>query len=258
MTTIIGITTPDGIVLGSDSRITLTSDSRDRVLSDSAQKVFAIGRFGVVFSGLSQFGGETIAGLMDQFLSGLTDADNRNLDSFADALGKFFAARFIDWYDDDNDTWNTEVDADPLSFLAAGYNDDGVGELLEVGIPSRDVDEFRPSTVAQGSMWRGQTDVISRLLKGIDLRALLGTGFEMSDGFMEQVDKLEYVTLDPVTIQDAVDYCTFLLQATIDMQRFSDGTAGDPGLVPGCGGPLQLLSIERKGPIWIKSLSVSD
>jgi hypothetical protein len=35
------------------------------------------------------------------------------------------------------------------------------------------------------------------------------------------------------------------------MQRFSDGTVGAPGLVPGCGGPLQILVIERERTVWV-------
>jgi hypothetical protein len=50
-----------------------------------------------------------------------------------------------------------------------------------------------------------------------------------------------------------VDYATFLVRTTIDMQRFSDGTFARPGLVPGCGGPLQLLVVDRNGATWAQA-----
>jgi hypothetical protein len=48
MTIIVGITTPDGIILASDSRMTRSLDDGYRILSDSSQKVFEDGGYGVV------------------------------------------------------------------------------------------------------------------------------------------------------------------------------------------------------------------
>ena len=47
-----------------------------------------------------------------------------------------------------------------------------------------------------------------------------------------------------------MDYATFLVRTTIDMQRFSDGTVAHPGLVPGCGGPIHSLVVERSFVRW--------
>jgi hypothetical protein len=52
-------------------------------------------------------------------------------------------------------------------------------------------------------------------------------------------------------VQDGIDYAAFLIRTTIDMQRFSDGTIGDPGLIPACGGPLQILVVERGRTVWV-------
>src|SRR3954452_9907710 len=69
MTIIIGITTPDGVILARDSRTPEGHDGGHRIISDSAQKVFEVGRFGVATTGLAFLAGKTIAGLMDQFPS---------------------------------------------------------------------------------------------------------------------------------------------------------------------------------------------
>ena len=89
MTVLVGITTPDGVVLASDSRTTRSDEDAHRIISDSAQKVFEIGRFGVATSGLAFVAGNTIAGLMDQFLAQLGDQDANEVDTFTDALGGF-------------------------------------------------------------------------------------------------------------------------------------------------------------------------
>jgi hypothetical protein len=102
-------------------------------------------------------------------------------------------------------------------------------------------------------MSRGQSDVIGRLIKGVDWTGLILAGAEVPEGMMEHLDRLEYVPVEPVAVLDALDYASFLIRTTFDMQRFSDGTLALPGLVPGCGGPLQFLVVERDGISWMQA-----
>jgi hypothetical protein len=92
------------------------------------------------------------------------------------------------------------------------------------------------------------------MLKGVDRARLFPTIEELSDEVRKLIDDgfsaLEYVHLVPITVQDGIDYASFLIRTTIDMQRFSDGTLGAPGEVPGCGGPLQILVVERSETRW--------
>jgi 20S proteasome alpha/beta subunit len=73
MTILVGITTPDGVVLGSDSRTTMLGADGRRILSDSAQKLFEVGPFAVATAGWAFIGEDAIPGLMDQFLAQLDD-----------------------------------------------------------------------------------------------------------------------------------------------------------------------------------------
>ena len=135
-----------------------------------------------------------------------------------------------------------------------GYDAKGIGHIHEVKIPGPRRGDYSPNTTDHGTIWRGQTDVITRLLKGVD-RSQLDLPLdefpeEVVDQIAEGLDALEYVLLFPITVQDAVDYSSFLVRTTIDMQRFSDGTFANPGLIPGCGGPLQILVVERSRTIW--------
>jgi hypothetical protein len=73
---------------------------------------------------------------------------------------------------------------------------------------------------------------------------------EISEEVVERLQGLAYNDLAPVTVQDGIDYASFLIRTTIDMERFSDGTIAAPGQVPICGGPLQVLVVERSGTVW--------
>jgi hypothetical protein len=254
MTIIVGLGTPEGLVLAGDSRSTYEWNGHHRIASDYAQKIFTIGAMGVATFGWAFLGSETIAGAMDQFAAQVGE-DGRNVHDFAKALGRFFAERFDAVCKDKDLTWDPESDGWPLGFLVAGYDEDGVGHIKGVLIPGGEVDdELSANTTAGGMMWRGQTDVIGRLLKGVDWQALFATQPTLPEEVEEELQKLEYVPLAPITIQDGVDYAAFLVRTTIDMQRFSDGIKGDPGAIPGCGGPIQLLAIERSGPRWVSNL----
>jgi len=41
-----------------------------------------------------------------------------------------------------------------------------------------------------------------------------------------------------MTLQDAIDFCTLMIQTTSAIQRFSDGIIANPGDMPGVGGPV--------------------
>lgn len=249
VTVLIGIAAPDGIVLASDSRLTRTIGESHRILSDNAQKVFEVGGFGVATSGMAFLGNDTIAGVMDRFIAQEDGKFGGDVKEFAARLGKFFDARFQEILAVAEEEWSVEEDGYAIVFLVGGYDEVGVGNVYEVAIPTGEVEEAAASTTDSGVVWRGQTSTIRRLLKGLDWgHPALG---DFPEDAQEVLGELEYIHLFPTTIQDAVDYARFLVQTTIDMQRFSDGTAFSPGLVPGCGGPVQILAIERSGTEWV-------
>jgi hypothetical protein len=251
MTIVVGVVTPDGAVLAADSRTTWTGDEgRHRIVSDASQKVFDLcGRFGVATYGLAFIADKTIAGLMDEFVTQLPDnAQARDVQEFARQLGEFFNERFQAWVQESGE----EVpNGWLLGFLVAGYDSEGIGHIVEVGVLGADFGDYSPNTAERGVMWRGQTDVIRRLVKGVALDELGATGVDLSEEMMEALAGLEYNLILPVAMQDAVDFAVFLIEATINMQRFSDGTQQLPGLIPACGGPAQLLTVTRSGVDWI-------
>lgn len=76
--------------------------------------------------------------------------------------------------------------------------------------------------------------------------------YEM-EGINNQLRNLEYaIQYGTMTLQDAVDFCTLIIQTTSAIQRFSDGIAADPGDIPGVGGPVDVAVITHdNGFVWL-------
>lgn len=256
MTIVVGIATPEGLVLAGDSRTTqmFADNDRHRIASDNAQKLFAVEGMGIATFGHAFIGRDTIAGVMDQFAAHISGAKH-SVATLASALGEFFNQRFHDMLEAAGEEWD-QANGFALGFLVAGYDEEGIGTIMEVLIPTGEIADFKATTTDGGMMWRGQTDVIGRLLKGIDWPCLDALEVKLTNTQIGQLGNLEYIGLPPITLQDGIDYASFLVRTTIDMQRFSDGTLSSPGEIPGCGGPLQVLAIERSQHVWIRPLTL--
>lgn len=266
MTIVVGVATPDGIVLAADSRMTLAfSDGngglRHRIGSDTGEKVFEVcGKYAVATFGDALIGTQTIAGVMAEFEAEFEsgkDGAGEDVAEFADRLGEFFNQRY---------TAARQAAGNPvkkseeglIGFLVAGYDDAGLGHVYDVLIPQgRRVPGAEIRTTEGGISPRGQTDVIWRLLRGFDVDAAPTVGIEMEDDFAEKVKGLTYNVIYPVTLQDAVDLAMFLIRTTIDMQRFSDGLIASPVGVPGCGGPVNMIAVKQNGVEWVSRASLT-
>lgn len=150
---------------------------------------------------------------------------------------------------------------DGLVLFVAGYNIDGSHEVYNVYIPG-DILKRRDSkqkNMEYGANWIGQTDVVSRIVKGWDPRIFNApfVGETIKQKGQPEVEKqlngLEYaINWGAMTLQDAVDFTILVIQTTSAMQRFSDGIQADPGDIPGVGGPVDVLVITPDGPKWIQ------
>jgi hypothetical protein len=124
---------------------------------------------------------------MDQFLAQLTDEDSEEVDAFTDALGTFFDSRFAAWADDVGIEWDPEKAGPALTFFVAGYDADGIGHIHRLSIPGPVRDNYSPNTADRGTIWEGQTNTISRLLKGVDYRALELPVDKLSDDIVKEI-----------------------------------------------------------------------
>lgn len=264
MTIVVGVASPDGIVLAADSRTSNIDGDRHRIASDSAQKLFPIrGGVAVATYGMAFLGEKTIAGVMDEFVAQLDGQQEHDAEAIASELATFFNLRFAAAFPGLDQSTLTGF---PLGFLVVGYDSDGIARVREVSIPGAvvTVEILGPgteiSTARLGVLWRGETDVVRRLVKGVDWDALGRAGVTVPDPLAPQLLQLEYRLLLPITVRDAVDFAAFLIGTTIEMQRFSDGIGLAPGSHITCGGAFRALSVTRAGVEWItdKPLGAAD
>lgn len=157
-----------------------------------------------------------------------------------------------------------------LQFIVAGFNEDGSHQVSMVYIPG-DVELKRDSSKKgqeYGASWIGQIDVVSRIVIGFDGR--IGNLPLMQEAAQKigpqavnnQLKNLEYVIQwGTMTLQDGIDFSALAIDTTTAIQRFSDGVIGDPGDIPGVGGPIDIAVITpEKGFVWIakKNLRVGN
>ncbi len=155
----------------------------------------------------------------------------------------------------------TSATVDMIKLMVVGYNKDGNHQVCICNIPG-EVQKVRDGNEGgkeYGSSWIGQTDVVSRIVLGFDGRignlkfvkeAIQQNGKEETN---KQLRNLEYVIQwGTMTLQDAIDFCVLMVQSTSAIQRFSDGIKGDPGDMPGVGGPVDVAMItSREGFAWV-------
>ena len=162
------------------------------------------------------------------------------------------------------------VRVDMINLLVAGYNKDGSHEVYSCYIPG-EIQKKRNSKEKgkeYGVSWIGQIDVMSRIVLGFDgrIRNIKFINEATQKLGQEEVNKqfrnLEYVIQwGTMTLQDAIDFCTLMIQTTSAIQRFSDGIAADPGDMPGVGGTVDTAVITPdKGFVWVskKRLKVGE
>ncbi|MFH1422459.1 MAG: hypothetical protein ABIH42_07090 [Planctomycetota bacterium] len=155
---------------------------------------------------------------------------------------------------------------DGLVLFVAGYNEDSSHEVYNVYIPG-EVVKRRDSNqrgMEYGANWIGQSDVVSRIIKGSDPR-IFNVPFvteEIKKSGREEIEKqlngLEYtIAWGAMPLQDAIDFSILAIQTSAAIQRFSDGIQADPGDFLGVGGPIDVLALTPDGPKWIKRKELS-
>ena len=254
MTVIVAVATADGLVIAADSRTTVSAAGRPtRVVSDYTHKVFecgscAIGTYGEAFLGV-----RNIAAHVGDFVQQLPP--EYEVDRVAADLATFIGPAV----DADIASEGTTLapGQDVLGFLVAGYQG-ALGKVYEVGLPSRTVTQALDSDQGQGALWRGQTDVIRRLVKGVDFEELLPLETtaqqEAYDELRPLFGGLEYIIkFESMNLQDAIDFATFAIRTTIDTRRLTHGTFGKPGSWPSVGGPIEIAAVRHgRGFTWVQ------
>jgi hypothetical protein len=261
MTLAISIVAGDGITVAADSRTSLQpTGAQFRVLSDFTHKVFRVKSVAVATYGYAFLSGRNIAGHMAEFGQRFAESDNPSALEVANSVAEFFGDRFDRHMGETKET-PIPAGASALGFLVGGY-DGGLGCLHEVALPARSVTNITDSTKGGGA-WRGMTDVVIRMIKGVDLnlvaRHVQTDGLDAHYQALQPVfSKLEYsIPFGQMNLQDAVDFATLLIRTTIDVQRLTHGTAGSFGSWPGVGGPIEVATVTAtSGFQWVQKTEI--
>lgn len=237
-------------MLAADSRMTYSNPKGwPKVASDYVYKVFELSERAIASTfGWAFLNGQNMNSLTERF-KGEHDTDMR-----IEELASVYAAFFQRQYEEHIAAKHDKPVKEPqhaFGFMVAGYDAGGVeGEIWECLIPGPRCRRRLGTASNPGAAWHGQIDIISRLIKGVDPRL---DRKKLPAEAAKELGGLEYRTAFPqMTLQDAIDYAIFLVRATIEMQRFSDGIQAAPGDVAGTGGPIDIALATPSGVRWLQ------
>ena len=263
MTLAVTVVCQDGVVVAADSRTTLANHRMLRVGSDFTHKVFESGGVAVATYGDAFVGGRSIASHLAEFAV-VHSGDCEHPGPTAQRLADFFGARYDAQASDDPD----DVSPPPiaaLGFLVGGYDAAGVGEAWEVVLPERIVERIATTTEGGGAAWRGQSDVITRIVRGSDLELLerLADAHQLQRELHSLTPLLDACTyripFDSMNLQDGIDFAVLCIRTTIDVQRLTLGPVATlPEFSwPGVGGPVEIATVTAPaGFAWVQRTKV--
>ena len=222
----------EGIVLAGDSRTTYTNivstqngKEIERIgvhTSDSAQKVFlAPNNIGIASCGASSVNNLPIVGFIDEFIRNEIKKDT-DIDIVPQLLIKFF---------------NTLSQGLPVEFIVVGYkNLDGKMEQrgYQVDVARNSVIQIINNNV-QGASWAGETLTLTRLLTPV--------ASILQDGQYNNLPQ-EKILWQYFTLQDAVDFARYAVEATIKTMHFKN-------VVETVGGAVDILVITPDYAKWL-------
>jgi hypothetical protein len=230
MSFIIAVWTREGIVMASDSRLTLHRTSRPNAdgsptiqslavgQSDSTYKTFVTeNNVGISTYGDADIEGAPISGHIEMFI-----AQNRGLgvDEIAGGILAYFRAM---------------TTPPQCGFLVAGYEGTAPKDRHVWDVDVGKSTTRRVDSEVEGASWRGEVDVVSRLLLPVARK----------NGESDYIDLPYYqIPWNFFTLQDAIDFALYAVRTTSDTIRFQPRAKT-------VGGPIDVLVIRPDGVLWV-------
>ena len=233
MSFIITLHVREGLVMAADSRLTLsrtqgTPPAAVQLLSvaqsDANYKIFlAPNNVGIATYGPAEIGGVPLAGYIESFIASNCTGPSVPVSTTANLLLGYFS----------------EFSPPPAAdFHVAGYDatlSPPEQQLWLVSVAGNLVKRLDvPGD--QGVHWGGESDVLARLIQPVQQLDPSGKPLTVLPFFA--------IPWQFFTLQDAIDFASFALRATIDSLRFQPR----PKTV---GGPIDILVIKPEGAKWI-------
>lgn len=249
----------EGIVLAADSRVTLTNvmntpvpnqqmilpatfDNATKLLSVNSQRYVGAVTFGA--GAIGQQAPRTAASFMPEFEEELAKHKKARMtvEEFATKLGEFFTKQ---WTDANMPT--PPPPGNEMVFLVGGYDEkEPYGRTFALTVPNA------PTPVEQslgvfGAVWGGQRELVDRLIQGFDpslpdhVQDILNIPAPQRRADLGDELKKQLVLPIPwqfLPLQDCVDFCVFLVHATIQLQQWLV-------YLRGVGGAIDVATITR-------------
>lgn len=223
----------------------------------NARKLFQIAKlpFGALAYGAGNIGNKSIESLLDEFNQRREIREDRPY-SVQEVAGKLLA--FIRSPYESAFGGSAPEQRPLLGFYLAGYSPaQHLGNEWEFILPSDTAPRQARPDDQVGANWRGIALPFVRLHSGVDPRLfeiLQAQGLD--NNVIESVRAaaqglVSQVVFDGMPLKDAIGFCRFILETTINTSTYEAG-------VPSCGGPLQIAIITRTdGFAWVAKPSYS-
>jgi len=238
---------PEGLVLAAESRITLTvisAKGKELAVSfDNARKVLQFPSphnfVGAVTYGLGGIGLRSAYSFLPELQSTLPKK-RVSVEAFAEKLSKFFVQQW-------KKAMPKTFKGPPLTFVVGGFNpEEAYGRVYLIEIPrAPKPKEMHPGMNQFGVTWGGQREIVDRLIRGYDERAMVSivkklklTKEQVNDLRKELLPLEMPIPAQILPLQDCVDLAAFFIKTTIEAQRLTVG-------IRGCGGPIDVAIITR-------------
>lgn len=259
-TVIVGLHTREGIVLAADSRVTYTKNNK-KLYEDTAEKLIVIGDCALAIFGTVGIGNDNLSELVKDL-----DINDKTKFPYIESLGQYYAIwnKCCNLFENKYYKWFDKVKNPKGGFFIAG---------LEQGVLMIRTNYFDPSTrrsrlsiLPAGIIFKGQTNVISRLLYGVDEqlcliddnlafdRDLIEDNLGKKKDIYEILKKFQYlINYDEMSLEEGIQFAKFLVNATIIMNKYSHGTKLNPRSdISEVGGDIDILVITNKGLKWVE------
>ncbi len=231
MSFLIAVHVNEGIVLASDRRTTYTTTETvgttvtKRIgvhTTNSTDKTFLCPNgCGISTCGDASILGSPITGYIQEMIRTKIDESCR-VEEIPNILIQYFGG-----FSEVPDT----------NFIVAGYEldtDKKEQKIYKVNVKSRAIQSIEASM--QGATWDGETYTVTRLIKDIALKNSDGTYTDLP---------YEEILWEYFTLQDAIDFARYAVEATIQTMRFKK-------VVETVGGEVDILVITPEETKWLQ------
>ena len=210
-----------------------------------AQKLYQLSNYpiGVMTWGIGNIGPRSVGSFISEF-SRNQDTTHSALETISESLSSFLSSPYEAAFPKSSQGQRKE-----LGIFLAGYSpSEELAEEWEFTIPGKPKPHRVRPEEEFGASWRGQAVPFTRLYKGLDPRIrqdLTQRGVAEEDIDAVKNNYTLPFVFDGMPIQDAVDFVAFVLETTINTQKFEAGMTS-------CGGPLWVAVITRDSFEWVR------